>query len=55
MPHYVLLMNWTEQGVKTFKDSVDRSEKARAAFQAQGVTYWPGGKRPSSAGSTSRR
>jgi uncharacterized protein with GYD domain len=44
MPHYVLLMNWTEQGVKTFKDSVDRSEAARTALAAQGLDlgeiYW---------------
>jgi uncharacterized protein with GYD domain len=44
MPHFVTLMNWTEQGVKTFKDSVDRSEAARASLAEQGVTlkdvYW---------------
>jgi uncharacterized protein with GYD domain len=44
MPHYVLLMNWTEQGVKSFKNSVDRYEGARDALKAQGVTlkdiYW---------------
>jgi uncharacterized protein with GYD domain len=44
MAHYVLLMNWTEQGVKTYKDSVDRSEAARTALAARGVTlkdiYW---------------
>jgi uncharacterized protein with GYD domain len=44
MPHYVLLMNWTDQGAKTFKDSVNRADSARTALQAQGVTlkdiYW---------------
>ena len=44
MPHFVTLMNWTDQGVKTFRDTVDRAEGARAALQAQGVTlkdiYW---------------
>jgi uncharacterized protein with GYD domain len=44
MPHYVLLMNWTEQGARTFKDSVDRAEAARTALAARGVTlgdiYW---------------
>ena len=44
MPHYVLLMNWTDQGVRNFKDSVDRAEAARAALKAKGVDltdiYW---------------
>jgi uncharacterized protein with GYD domain len=44
MPHFVTLMNWTDQGVKGFKDTVDRAEGARAALKAQGVTleqiYW---------------
>ena len=44
MPHYVTLMNWTEQGAKTFAQSVDRAEAARAALAAKGVTlkdiYW---------------
>jgi uncharacterized protein with GYD domain len=44
MPHFVTLMNWTDQGVKTFRDTVDRADNARAALQAQGVTlkdiYW---------------
>jgi uncharacterized protein with GYD domain len=44
MPHFVALMYWTEQGVKTFRDTVDRAEKARASLAAQGVTlkdtYW---------------
>ena len=37
MPHYVMLMNWTDQGVKSFKDSVDRYEAARDALKAKGV------------------
>jgi uncharacterized protein with GYD domain len=44
MPHYVLLMKWTDQGVKAFKESVNRSEAARAALQARGIAlkdiYW---------------
>jgi uncharacterized protein with GYD domain len=44
MPHFVLLMNWTEQGAKTFKDSVDRAEAARTALAQRCVTlkdiYW---------------
>ena len=26
MPTYVSLLNWTDQGIKTVKDSVDRAE-----------------------------
>jgi uncharacterized protein with GYD domain len=44
MPHFVALMNWTEQGVKAFRDSVDRADGAREALAAQGITleqiYW---------------
>ena len=29
MPKYVSLLNWTEQGIKGFKDTVDRAESAR--------------------------
>ena len=39
MPSYVLLINWTEQGVKSFRDSVDRYEAARDAFEASGVRF----------------
>jgi uncharacterized protein with GYD domain len=44
MPHYVTLMTWTEQGVKAYRDSVDRAEGARSALAAKGVQlkdiYW---------------
>jgi uncharacterized protein with GYD domain len=44
MPNYVLLMNWTEQGSRTYKDSVDRADAARTALAARGVNlkdiYW---------------
>jgi len=44
MPLFVTLMNWTDQGVKSFKDSVDRAEAAKSALRAQGVDlqqiYW---------------
>jgi len=39
VPSYVLLINWTDQGVKGFKDTVDRYEAARDAFQARGVSF----------------
>jgi uncharacterized protein with GYD domain len=44
MPHYVTLMNWTDQGVKNFAQSIDRADAARTALAANGVTlkdvYW---------------
>jgi uncharacterized protein with GYD domain len=44
MPTYVALLDWTEQGVKGAKDTVDRYEGARSAFEERGVrlreTLW---------------
>ena len=44
MPRYILLMNWTDQGVRNFKDSVDRADAARDALKAKGIDltdiYW---------------
>jgi uncharacterized protein with GYD domain len=37
MPHYVALCNWTELGIKNFKDSPKRLEAARRAFEARGA------------------
>ena len=39
MPTYVTLINWTEQGVKNFKDTVDRAAKAEEAMEKLGVTF----------------
>jgi uncharacterized protein with GYD domain len=39
MPTYVTLINWTDQGVKNFKESVDRYEAARDAMRAQGISF----------------
>ena len=39
MPTYVTLINWTEQGVKGFKDSVDRYEAAQDAMERVGVSF----------------
>jgi uncharacterized protein with GYD domain len=39
MPTYVTLFNWTDQGVKSFKDSVDRAETAEEALGAAGITF----------------
>jgi uncharacterized protein with GYD domain len=39
MPVYVTLINWTDQGVKSAKDTVDRFETARDQMQELGVTF----------------
>jgi len=39
MPTYVTLINWTDQGVRNFKDTVDRSEAAQAAMSKAGVSF----------------
>ena len=39
MPTYVVLINWTEQGVKNFNETVDRYEQARQGSQEMGVTW----------------
>jgi uncharacterized protein with GYD domain len=39
MPTYVTLMNWTEQGVKTFRDSVDRADAAEVALSPAGIEF----------------
>jgi uncharacterized protein with GYD domain len=39
MPTYVLLIDWTQQGVGNFKDSVDRYEQARGQFEGMGVRF----------------
>jgi uncharacterized protein with GYD domain len=42
--NYVALIDWTEQGVSGFKDSVDRQQAANAQLEAAGVrfkdVYW---------------
>jgi uncharacterized protein with GYD domain len=44
MPKYVSLIDWTQQGVANFKDSVDRYEAAEQQFEQLGVrftdVYW---------------
>jgi uncharacterized protein with GYD domain len=39
MPTYVTLINWTDQGVRNFKDSVDRYEAAGEAMSGLGVSF----------------
>ena len=44
MASFVVLIDWTQQGVGTFKDSVDRYEAAASQFEEMGVhfrdIYW---------------
>jgi uncharacterized protein with GYD domain len=44
MARYVVLIDWTDQGVRNAKESVTRVQQTRAAFQQQGVAieqiYW---------------
>ena len=44
MARYVVLLDWTEQGVANFQDSVDRYESAQEQFQQMDVkftdVYW---------------
>ncbi len=39
MPTYITLINWTEQGVQNFKDTVDRYEAAQERFREVGVDF----------------
>jgi uncharacterized protein with GYD domain len=39
MATYVILIDWTEQGVAGFRNSVDRYEAARSQFEAMGVRF----------------
>ena len=44
MPTYVTLMNWTDQGVRTAKESVQRRDQAEGLAQKHGASiehvYW---------------
>lgn len=39
MARYVVLVDWTEQGVRGVKDTVDRVEAARGQMEAMGLRY----------------
>jgi uncharacterized protein with GYD domain len=39
MAKYVVLLNWTDQGVRSAKDTVKRFEQARDAFQKKSVSF----------------
>ena len=36
MPLYVTLVNWTDQGIKTYRDSVRRAEDYRGLVERHG-------------------
>jgi len=36
MPHYVALLNWTEQGIRSVKETVKRAENAKAMARKMG-------------------
>ena len=44
MARYVVLFDWTDQGVRSAKDTVQRVNQARAAWEARNVrieaVYW---------------
>ena len=39
MPRYAILINWTEQGIAGFRESVDRYEAAQQQFEQLGVRF----------------
>ena len=39
MPTYVALIDWTDQGVRNFKDSVERYEAAQSQLEGLGVRF----------------
>jgi uncharacterized protein with GYD domain len=47
MARYAVLFNWTDQGIRNVRDTVDRGQQATDAFRSLGVTietlYWTQG------------
>lgn len=39
MPKYVILLNWTDQGVASVKDSVNRYHAAKKLLESKGGTF----------------
>lgn len=37
MPHYIVLLNWTQQGVENIKQSPSRLDAAKKAFKDMGA------------------
>jgi uncharacterized protein with GYD domain len=36
MPHYIILLNWTDQGIRNVKDTIKRAENFNAAVEKAG-------------------
>jgi uncharacterized protein with GYD domain len=47
MPKYIALLNWTDQGMRGIKHTVERAKACRASLKAVGATlgdvYWTNG------------
>ncbi len=39
MSKYIMLLNWTDQGIKTIKDSASRYDAAKAAAAQAGIKF----------------
>jgi len=39
VPTYIVSMNWTDQGVKSFRDSVDRASAAEVLLSPVGISF----------------
>lgn len=39
MPTYIALLDWTDQGVQNFKDTVDRYDSASERFEQLGISF----------------
>lgn len=37
MPTYISLIDWTDQGIRSFQDTLKRYEDARSRFESMGV------------------
>jgi uncharacterized protein with GYD domain len=44
MPHYVVLVNWTEQGIRNVKQTLERTDSGGEIAEKHGLTleqaYW---------------
>jgi uncharacterized protein with GYD domain len=43
MPRGVILVDWTDQGRRTIKDSPERAEATKLGVQVKDIFYTPGG------------
>jgi uncharacterized protein with GYD domain len=39
VPTYIALLNWTDQGVKSFRETVDRAAAAEVALSPAGIKF----------------